>query len=433
MPYTMNNMPESMKGAPKHAVEIFIAAFNTAFEKSHVEGAAMAIAMAAVHKAGYKKDEKENWMQTTQNKTEFEFLLLKSLDMKEAPAEIQIAPLGEFEDAYGRKFRITQEDVQNILANAGAKTNELVIDYEHQTLSGSEAPAAAWVKKLIDKTKEGIWAVVDWTERAKQYLQNKEYRYLSPVLLARTKDADGYYHPEMLHSAALTNTPQIDGMVPIVNRNCGKCAINPHGRDTAHRVPTENKEVEMEKLLELLGLKPEATEDEAVLALTALKAKAEKSPEVKEIVPKGIVESLGLKEGASLSEITGTILALKQPGNVVSLQEFQELKKKLAIRDRDDLVALAMKDGKIDGAQKEWAEGYALKDPEGFKVFVAKAPVVVPMDKLPGGPAGSGANDLASRRDAAIAEHMKKNEGATYREAALFVAKQNPELFPRQT
>ena len=33
MPYTMDNMPESMKGAPKQAMEIFIAAFNSAFEK----------------------------------------------------------------------------------------------------------------------------------------------------------------------------------------------------------------------------------------------------------------------------------------------------------------------------------------------------------------------------------------------------------------
>ena len=62
MPYTMDNMPESMKGAPNHAMEIFVAAFNTAFEKSHVEGAAMAIAMAAVHKAGYEKDDQGRWV-----------------------------------------------------------------------------------------------------------------------------------------------------------------------------------------------------------------------------------------------------------------------------------------------------------------------------------------------------------------------------------
>lgn len=64
MPYTMNDMPEAMKGAPKHAMEVFIAAFNSVFEKNHVEGAAMAIAMAAVHKAGYKKDEQGQWKPT---------------------------------------------------------------------------------------------------------------------------------------------------------------------------------------------------------------------------------------------------------------------------------------------------------------------------------------------------------------------------------
>mgnify|MGYP001588256224 CR=1 FL=1 len=62
MPYSMDNMPESMEGAPRQAMEVFVAAFNSAFEKNHVEGAAMAIAMAAVHKAGYKKDEQGHWM-----------------------------------------------------------------------------------------------------------------------------------------------------------------------------------------------------------------------------------------------------------------------------------------------------------------------------------------------------------------------------------
>ena len=149
----------------------------------------------------------------------------------------------------------------------------------------------------------------------------------------------------------------------------------------------------MKKVLEMLGLKPEATEDEAVLALTALKGKAEK-PEIKQIMPKEVLEVLGLKEAASLSEVTGTILALKQPGNVVSVQEFQSLKRRLAEKERDELVALAMKVGKITGAQKEWADEYAMRDIEGFKVFVAKAPVVVPMDKIPEGePKGDGALD----------------------------------------
>lgn len=50
-----------------------------------------------------------------------------------------------------------------------------------------------------------------------------------------------------------------------------------------------------------------------------------------------------------------------------------------------DLVLQALKDGKISAAQKEWATTYALSDPEGFKVFAEKAPVVVPVGKLANG------------------------------------------------
>jgi len=58
------------------------------------------------------------------------------------------------------------------------------------------------------------------------------------------------------------------------------------------------------------------------------------------------------------------------------------MKQKIAERDRDDLVAMAMSQGKITPAQKDWADEYALKDPAGFKVYVAKAAVVVPLDKI---------------------------------------------------
>ena len=86
------------------------------------------------------------------------------------------------------------------------------MDYEHQTLKGVEAPAAGWVKEL--KLEGGqIMAVVQWTPRGAQYLENKEYRYLSPVVTVRRSDGKA----TGLHSLALTNTPAIEHMTPIVN------------------------------------------------------------------------------------------------------------------------------------------------------------------------------------------------------------------------
>lgn len=54
---------------------------------------------------------------------------------------------------------------------------------------------------------------VEWTEKAKSFLPNKEYRYLSPVVLVRNSDEK----VTQLHSVALTNTSAISGMKPIIN------------------------------------------------------------------------------------------------------------------------------------------------------------------------------------------------------------------------
>lgn len=59
----------------------------------------------------------------------------------------------------------------------------------------------------------------------------------------------------------------------------------------------------------------------------------------------------------------------------------EQLEQQAAKRDADDLVEMALKDGKISAAQKEWATAYALSDSNGFQLFVEKAPVVVPMGR----------------------------------------------------
>lgn len=61
--------------------------------------------------------------------------------------------------------------------------------------------------------------------------------------------------------------------------------------------------------------------------------------------------------------------------------ELAALKTQFAKREAEEAVAVALKDGKISAAQKEWAAEYALKDPTGFQSFCEKAAPVVPMGK----------------------------------------------------
>jgi phage I-like protein len=306
------------------------------------------------------------------------------------PEEIQLLPHGEVQSQKGN-FLADDQAVAAILSAFAKKVNDIVIDYEHQTLTGEQAPAAGWIKELINKGAEGLWAKVEWTPRAQEYIRNKEYRYLSPVVLVRKSDNRAV----LIHSAALTNTPAIDGMTPIANK-------------------FETEDIEtmdfLKKLALKLGLAETATEDEvinAVMALQAAPAVANKEvltalsltdkatlDDVKAAIValkgpgfdfKQVLSTLGLPETATVDQAKGAIIALKNPSGYVRAEEFKALKDELDQKKRDDLVDLALKSGKITPAQKKWAEEIALKDPAGFKAFLDTAPQVVPLDKINAG------------------------------------------------
>ncbi|MDI6616119.1 MAG: phage protease, partial [Syntrophaceae bacterium] len=74
------------------------------------------------------------------------------------PDEIQAIPYGvEIQTPKG-PFTLDEENAPIIIREFERQKNQMVIDYEHQTLSGAEAPAAGWIIKLIDKGRDGIWA-----------------------------------------------------------------------------------------------------------------------------------------------------------------------------------------------------------------------------------------------------------------------------------
>jgi len=288
-------------------------------------------------------------------------LICKDVEGK-VPAEIQVIPYGHHDTPKG-PFTLDDEGARGIIAAFEAQTNDMVIDYEHQTIADPpvEAPAAGWIKKLVNRGAEGIWAVIEWTERAKQYIANREYRYVSPVFLKRVSDN----RVIRLINVALTNQPNIDGMVPLANK-------------LGFEGDTNTKEATMKELWKLLGLSEDAKEEAAVAAVNKLRGDLE-AKRVVVIASKGVLDALGLAETATESEIIGTIEAMKQSHTKIDdvVKELNTLKAGLIQRDADGAVEMAMKEGKITPAQKDWALDYAKRDLEGFRVFVSKAPVVV--------------------------------------------------------
>lgn len=278
------------------------------------------------------------------------------------PNEIKILPLGKVHSQKG-DFEVDDESVDMIIRQFKGRHLDLVIDYEHQTLQDVQAPAGGWIKELY-KGEDAIVAKVEWTPKAQEYLKNKEYRYLSPVVFVRKSDKKA----AKIHSVALTNTPAIDGMFPIVN------SVDIEDDD----LKEEQNIMELKELITLLGLPETATLEDVRKALAGLV----KKPEETEVVANSnILSLLNLKEDAKTEDVVASIMALKA-GDAKIASKVEALKKKLAERNADELVAVALKEGKITAAQKSWAKQYALSDKEGFKSFMDKAPVVVDLGKM---------------------------------------------------
>lgn len=302
-----------------------------------------------------------------------DFFILKgdNVELTGAPETISVLPLGHVVSSKG-EFDVDEESFRAMKAQIAQRGVDLVVDYEHQTLKGVEAPAAGWVKEL--KLEDGfIKAVVEWTSRGAEYLKNREYRYLSPVVNVRKADSKA----TGLHSLALTNTPAIVGMTAIVNSD------NFEGGQNTMDI--------IKKIAQLLGLGENATEEQIEEALEAciaenkaLKEGQQPPADDKVVANKAVCELLGLKAGAAADDVTAKIMELK--GGTIDgvnvVEELKALKAQNAQRDADEAVTLALKAGKIAPAQKEWALSYALSDPKGFASFMEKAPQVVPMGEI---------------------------------------------------
>jgi phage I-like protein len=285
------------------------------------------------------------------------------LDAAELPEWICLLPLGQVDLVDGRPpFEVDREAVAAMVEAFNSRGVDLVVDYEHQSLNGGRAPAAGWIKELTAK-EDGLWARVEWTAQAQEYLRQKEYRYFSPVLRL---DPDTR-RPLVLMHVALTNVPAMKGVAPLVAKYGGE------GPDHTDRRAEETPEAGREMLMELksrLGLTSEARED--VLW--------DKTQEFF----RDMTTVLGLAEDASAAQVHGSLAALKAGAEQAETlrAEIEALKSRIVEEVASRAVEEAMGLGKISPAQRGWALEYCRQNPERFQAFVAQAPKVVPVGEV---------------------------------------------------
>ena len=311
------------------------------------------------------------------------------------PTTFMILPEGEIESIGKEPAYLTSANAQKIIDKFNKRGVDMVVDYEHQTLGESEAPAAGWIKKLWWDT--GIHCKVGWTEKAKQLLSSKEYRYFSPVFFVNKSNRQVV----SLYNVALTNVPRLKNIEPLISKQDEKIEILVLQNDIMEERMNEKQR---KKLIKLFGLDADASDDEILTAAKRVVSELDASKEViaakekalgeasaREVMPKEVIKALGLKEDTETQVIVAKIKTLTglQDTSHELADRVAKQEEMIAKMQAQALIDAATKEGKVTRSELEqWAAKLAEKDPEQFRLIVLsrKPGAAVPVNKNAGAP-----------------------------------------------
>ena len=284
---------------------------------------------------------------------------------------IRFLPMGNFMPNDGRdlpcgQWNLSATTAVRIAEHWNNRPEQMPIDYEHQTqkaeVNGKPAPAAGWaVTGSFEVRADGVFALPSYTKRGKQYIDEEEYKYLSPVFTYDERTGEVL----MLHMAALTNTPGLTGLTDL-NPATLKCFLN----------QSFEKESDVnEELLKLLGLGDGATEEEVSAAVAALQAKLQAADE-KVATLQADLESR-TTEIATLKSSTANGQAGAGAEAIAALQaQVVTLTAQVNGGEVDKLVEQGLSDGRLSAATESWARELGKNDLAQLTAFLDKQPKV---------------------------------------------------------
>ncbi len=254
-------------------------------------------------------------------------------------------------DFPGGRIDFTTTMLGVMAANARAvlaKGHQIQVNYHH--LGGNDVAASAplestvaagWIKDVQDRA-DGLWALMEWTERARKFIEANELKYLSPEFALEYANRDtGKKQGPTLLGAALTNTPFLKELPRVAATDASQ----------ADEATTGVKRMDKKLICAALGLS-EDTADEAVLA---------KMTELAQ-VPVKLTDA-----GVKLTEATAKVTTLSEQVTALSAENLslkaekekaQEEKQKVEVKVFFDGLVTA---GRISPAERAGLEPLALK------------------------------------------------------------------------
>lgn len=127
---------------------------------------------------------------------------------------IMAMPVGTYQHPRYGKLSFTQDRIKQFAdnVNSGVRGQKLDIDYDHKEYNGE---AAGWVEQA-EARPDGLWLLVEWTQKAYEAIKSKAYRYFSPEFDDMWKDPrTGEKFKDVLAGGGITNRPFLKGIQPL--------------------------------------------------------------------------------------------------------------------------------------------------------------------------------------------------------------------------
>jgi phage I-like protein len=203
----------------------------------------------------------------------------------------QLAPLGEFPHSAAGIVQVIDAAActrmvaafENARA-ASANFPGLLIDFDHFSLDAEKrSEAAGWITDLkfcqpsSGNNSAGLYAAIRWSDIGEAAVKGGRYRFLSPVWAkGDCEDLGGNrFRPVHLLNAAVTNDPNLKGILPLSNRSPGApFDFTPLNRS---RFVTQEKNMKpiIDALLNKLNLPADTAQDAILTAIENMAAPAE--------------------------------------------------------------------------------------------------------------------------------------------------------------
>ena len=283
-----------------------------------------------------------------------------------APEWVHLLPAGPVVQGQdGRTWRL--DDPARLVAAFNRGGTDLVVDYEHQEddparRGNGPVPAAGWIKELRVDPARGLMGRVEWTATARQLIANREYRFLSPVLL---HDRAG--NILRLRGASLVHRPNL--------------TLTALARQEAPNMTATPTDTPLARIAAALGL-PAAADEAAIL--TAIKARQDATPDPARFVPVEAVREMLAERALNRQTVAEAEAAAR--------------------------VDQAITAGYIPPALREWGLALCRQDPDSVTSFIGGAPpAYAHLTRAPGLPAlnRTGTLDGATgAEDAAVAAQL---------------------------